>query len=394
MPFQPEEFAMFPPEFIQQIHAAPCRTVLAITGGGSSAISELLAQPGASRTLWDAVVPYHSAALAELLGGTPEGNCTPRVARAMAMKSYQRAQHLRDTGDSDKTSIAGVGCTASLVSDRPKKGDHRAHVALQTHDATHCWSLRMVKDHRSRGEEEMLVTGLVLQAVATACKLDAELELELVENERVEHERVVAPVEWCKLLAGSLRATRQPSTRDATGATVALFPGAFHPRHAGHRRMAEIAGRLVSEEIAHELSIDNVDKPSLDFMEIEQRLAQFSTDEPVWLTRAATFAEKAVLFPGSLFVIGADTIVRIADPQYYGQDPRARDQAIAHIADQGCRFLVFGRVVSGEFQSASELKLPADLLAICQEVSEDEFRDDVSSTELRRNHLPPAEPVV
>jgi len=114
----------------------------------------------------------------------------------------------------------------------------------------------------------------------------------------------------------------------------------------------------------------------------------------VWLTRAATFAEKAVLFPGSLFVIGADTIVRIADPQYYGQDPRARDQAIAHIADQGCRFLVFGRVVSGEFQSASELKLPADLLAICQEVSEDEFRDDVSSTELRRNHLPPAEPVV
>ena len=42
----------------------------------------------------------------------------------------------------------------------------------------------------------------------------------------------------------------------------------------------------------------NVDKPRLEEPEIHQRTAQFAWQARVVLTRAATFREKAELFPG------------------------------------------------------------------------------------------------
>jgi hypothetical protein len=103
----------------------------------------------------------------------------------------------------------------------------------------------------------------------------------------------------------------------------------------------------------------------------------------VLLTRAATFVEKARLMPGCLFIVGADTLIRIADPRYYGGDRAQRDAAIVELADLGCRFLVFGRPLDGSFLALAELNLPAGLRALCDDVSESEFRANVSSSELR-----------
>jgi hypothetical protein len=44
---------------------------------------------------------------------------------------------------------------------------------------------------------------------------------------------------------------------------------------------------------------------------------------------------------------------------------------------------VFGRTLDGGFATLAELNVPAPLRALCEEVSETEFRADVSSTELR-----------
>ena len=114
---------------IEQIHAAPQQAVIVVTGGGASAISALLAVPGGSRTLLEAVVPYSEAALADWLGGRrPEQFCVEETALAMAAVAFQRACHLQAAGRSalpldaplaaDSYSRAvGVACTASLVSD-------------------------------------------------------------------------------------------------------------------------------------------------------------------------------------------------------------------------------------------------------------------------------------
>jgi nicotinic acid mononucleotide adenylyltransferase len=163
-----------------------------------------------------------------------------------------------------------------------------------------------------------------------------------------------------------------------------LFPGAFNPPHWGHERMAEIASQRYGRPVTFEISIINVDKRPLDFIEIADRLERLS-GQLVLLTRAATFVEKSQLAPGCIFVVGADTIERIADPAYYNNDAARRDEAIAAIAKQGCRFLVFGRTIRGSFATLSTLNLPRQLRAICDEVTESEFNAEVSSTELRSN---------
>jgi hypothetical protein len=152
--------------------------------------------------------------------------------------------------------------------------------------------------------------------------------------------------------------------------------------------MAEIAAKLTESEVVYELSITNVDKPPLDFVEIADRLAGIEKNDPgsrVLLTTASTFIKKAALLAGCTFVVGVDTLQRIADPRYYGNDQIKRDSAIHQIATADCHFLVFGRQVEGKFCSLGDLQLPNDLLRLCTEVPASEFREDVSSTELRRD---------
>jgi hypothetical protein len=162
-----------------------------------------------------------------------------------------------------------------------------------------------------------------------------------------------------------------------------LFPGAFNPIHRAHKRMAEVAAERCGTSVTFELSITNVDKPPLDFVEIADRLLQFR-GEQVLLTRAPTFVEKAELAPGCIFVVGVDTLVRIGDPAYYRGDTAKRDAAIEALANAKCQFLAFGRLLNGKFTTMSDVELPAALRRLCDEVPESVFREDVSSTELRR----------
>jgi hypothetical protein len=183
----------------------------------------------------------------------------------------------------------------------------------------------------------------------------------------------------------------------ATGQRRAVFPGAFNPLHQGHKEMARIAAERLGLRVEFELSIHNVDKPPLDYLEMQDRAGQFAEDETLWLTRAPTFEEKSRLFPDATFIVGADTIARIADPAYYGGSRQAMQAAIDRIAGRGGRFLVFGRrsqrevpAKAGEtpsvddFQTAESLILPHELSALCTAVPESAFRADVSSTQLRR----------
>ena len=173
-------------KLIEAIHAAPTRLVLAITGGGSGAIGALLEVPGASRTVLEAVVPYSEGSLARWLGGPPDQACSPPTARAMAMAASaapattprpspliptSRPHPSSPSSLGPHPSLAGIAATASLASDRPKRGPHRVHLAAQTAEATVTWSLELVKGRRSRAEEEQLVARLVLNLIAEVCGL-------------------------------------------------------------------------------------------------------------------------------------------------------------------------------------------------------------------------------
>jgi nicotinamide mononucleotide (NMN) deamidase PncC len=369
-------------QLVRQIHAGPTRIVLALAGGGSGAIGQLLEVPGASRTVLEVVVPYSPAAMNQWLGGPPEQACSAQNARAMAMAAFLRACRLDDSD----VPRAGVACTASLATDRAKRGPHRAHVAVQTAAVTATRSLQLEKGARSRAQEERLASRLVLNAIAEACGLKRRLRLDLLEGERFDQSSVVAPQAWRDLLLGKVETVRHGGPTDpADRAPKALFPGAFNPMHAGHRRMAEIARELLGEPVDFEISILNVDKPPLDYYEIERRTGQLPADETVWITRLPTFEEKSRAFPGVTFVVGTDTLRRIAEPHYYGNDAAACRAALERIAARGCRFLVFGRDPGDGFVALGDLVLPDPLPTLCREVPAAEFREDVSSTEIRNS---------
>ncbi len=358
------------------------RLVIAVTGGGSGAIPALLGVPGASRSILAATVPYSTEALIEWLGGKPDEFCSPWTARAMAMAAFLRAKKYDSSGNT-----GGAACTASLASDRPKHGAHRAHLAYQTASTTALLSLDLVKGRRSRAEEESLVTVLMLNHIAEACDAHGRLVVPLFEQEQIQTARVVAPLDQQDLLAGRTRAVPLGAARDKP-APPAIFSGAFHPLHAGHQKMAEMARQLLGQEVAFEISILNVDKPPLDFIEMAGRTGQFSPQDAIWLTRAPNFTEKAELFPGATFIVGADTIIRVGQARYYGGQEAAMHAAIAEIASRGCRFLVFGRKLEGAFRTLGDLELPGGLAQICREVAENLFHHDISSTQLRHRQSP------
>jgi len=372
---------------VRRIHAAPGQLLLAATGGGSRAIGELLSVPGGSKSVLEAVVPYSAEALVDFLHGWPEQFCSPRTARLMAMAAWQRAKKLQTTvANTAGHPAIGVGCTASLASDRPKRGEHRIHVAVQSQTFTATHSLQLIKDRRSRSEEEQLAAAIVLNAVAEGFGLADRLPPALLEGEHIEPLRTDAPQAWQDLLSGKTRilAASGVSNSPLGAQRRAVFSGAFNPLHAGHLKMAHFAAQRLAAPAEFEISIENVDKPPLDYTEIAHRAAQFSQRQlPLWFTRAPTFAEKSDLFPGATFIVGADTLLRIGHCRYYNNDPRAAEAAIARIAKNGCRFLVFGRLVDTDFRSLADLELPASLRQLCDEIPSAEFREDISSTNLR-----------
>ena len=167
---------------IAQIHANPLMVMLVVTGGGTQALADVLAVPGASRTVLEALVPYSEESLREFLGTLPNQVVSIETAAALARAAYQRASTLHYE---QETPIVGVSCTAALVTDRPKKGAHRAHLGVSSSDETRVYSLTLTKGARDRQAEERVVSDLVLGVLALACGIPVALNASLLAEERV-----------------------------------------------------------------------------------------------------------------------------------------------------------------------------------------------------------------
>jgi hypothetical protein len=164
---------------------------------------------------------------------------------------------------------------------------------------------------------------------------------------------------------------------------TAILAGAFNPVHAGHLGLADIAAEFLGLPVAFELSVANVDKPGLDPAELRCRAAQFAGRAPLWLTHAPRFVEKADLFPGAVFVVGADTALRIVEPRYNGDPARLHD-ALGRLRERGCRFLVACRIDSaGHCVEPTDVPVPLRWRDLFAGIPSERFRLDLSSTQLR-----------
>jgi hypothetical protein len=180
--FLPFNFSMTLVSLLARIHAAPQMAVLVVTGGGAQAIADLLAVPGASKTVLEALVPYSDRSLTEFLGASPTQAVSADTAATMARVAYQRALQLREE---PTVPVLGLSCTATLVTDRSKKGDHRAHVGLCTRTDIRVYSLTLTKGARDRQGEERVVSNLLLHTLADACGVQVPTEIGLLSDEQI-----------------------------------------------------------------------------------------------------------------------------------------------------------------------------------------------------------------
>ena len=359
---------------IQALHDSHWRGVFHITGGGASLLSELLAVPGASRTLLDASIPYAGQALTDLLGTPPEQAASQATARALAMAAYQRAVGFGGTDH------FGFGCTASLVTDRTKRGQTRAHWAIQTVSATHDYYLELDAAN-SRGDQETALRESLIASLGAALLGDDNAGLQGSVGRAISQWQPLldaTPYRWCSSQSSGQGSSQSHSQRNGS----LILPGSFNPVHDGHYQMLAVAEQITGKIGAFELTLRNADKPDLDYLSVQERLANM-TDRHVWLTNQANFAAKAELFPGATFVLGTDTMARIGEVRFYQNSTDRLTAAIERLQALDIHFLVLGRAQGEDFVSLDDLTLPSALRALCEGVPESTYRNDVSSTRIR-----------
>lgn len=350
---------------IQSLHDSSWRGVLYFTGGGSYALSDLLTEPGASGTVLEASVPYSQKSMRELLKSEVDSYCSKGTACMLAMQAYQRSRSLADSEE-----LFGLACTASLRSSNPKRGPHRAHIALQTPQKTIHWELDFQKGELSRDGEERRLADVVVSSLLSG--LD------------VAEDSTLAPADL-EVATSDLSDLLLDRRGHVNKSANAFLPGSFNPLHRGHRMMKQIAEKTLGCEVQYELCIHNVDKPTLNYIELRNRLKQFAPGEYV-LTNAPKFVDKAAALnndSSATFVVGVDTLKRIVSPTYYRDQVTLRDDSIKELLHLGTEFLVFGRVDKGNFVTLDDIEIPSELKPRCRGISETDFRDDISSTELR-----------
>ena len=160
---------------IELVHDSPVVAVMAVAGAGGEALAWLLSVAGASRTLLEAIVPYGPRSMVELIGREPEQYVSAETAKLMARACYLRGLGLR-TGEEP---VVGLSCTATIATDRPKKGEHRGIVCTWDHAAVSTYNVVLEKGRRDRSGEERLVSRLVIHALAQSCNPQWQIRVEL-----------------------------------------------------------------------------------------------------------------------------------------------------------------------------------------------------------------------
>ena len=426
-------------DVVGRLHATPQQAVIELAGG-TLALSWLHAVPGSSRTVLEATDRYCQASLAALLGSDPASVVSGGVATDMAQAALRRARLLAEA----EVPVVGAACTAAFATDRQRRGPERAYVAVADAFGTAVTKLSFPmapvggaerqepvggaerqepvggaerqepvsgadpsgsdaegRQAAVRQQQEVAASTMLVAELAAACGVDAgAVTAHFAAAPGAEVTREFRPSEpFAALESGCggwvmLDAAAQVVTAAVDWRGKALLSGAYHPLHRGHLALGEAAASFLGREVVFELPMINADKAPIPLPEARRRAAQFAGRAPVVLSRAALFADKAALFRGAAFVLGADTAERLVNKRFYGGSQHTMEAALAELAACGCSVLVAGRRVEARYLTLSDIepRIPEAHRGLFRELPQALFRDDISSTEVRSRRAATSRP--
>lgn len=351
------------------------------TGSGPRLLQAIWDNTGISEYFVGAAMPYKTTQTRALLGHKPEeGYVSEDVAYDLAMASYLRAAETKVVEALAGDPI-GLGISAAVASNRWPNGGHRAHMVLITKDRVVYRLVNLIKgkgkEVRQNHDQELASAALALVLAALQGELPAEPECDQKALERFH----LYPV-------FGTDGTRRPFL---SGAGSIYLPATLNPIHDGHRLMCRAAeetlteggvGRvraiyLVSSVSPHKgrLSVQQMLMTAGMLQaerwrdEYEPRMVEFTHDEPLFL-------DKARKRPGSLFIIGADTMQRMLDPQW-GPSIEAM---LVEMSNLKVKFLVMGRLIDDKWTTCRDIKVSWPHQLLFEPL---EGRVDLSSTQIR-----------
>jgi nicotinic acid mononucleotide adenylyltransferase len=373
--------------------------VLAITGGGTEAIGELLRHGGGSDTILEAMVPYSKESLHDLIGKKPDKYASAETAKDMAMSTYRRALLLDSRSEKpEPLKLIGIGVTCKLAKHgHEREGrQHELYFASQSYYKTTVSGVTF-EEKRSREEQESIAANYILDRIASLCDPKKYAMQDTQENDagkrtHIQEDEAEANNETSELLLRTLESIN--SGKNVPGKVNLgnnpnkpgiIMSGSFNPCHKNHIEMAMIASGKYGMPVDFEISLANVDKPPIDYISLKERVDSVKacmqdmrkgSAGNIYLSNSPLFADKALLFPGAIFLIGTDTLNRLFNVNYYreGEDMQS---LIDHFRKYNTKFLVFRRKDAEIF---SGINIPD----ICEIVSCDCYADDgTSSTKIR-----------
>lgn len=364
------------------------RFIFGVTGGGSTALSYLMSQFGASNTIVEFNCTYACESTREYVQPANIGSfASLDTAKKLAFASLKRCHVLLTTLSPDIASLiklngaVGIGATASLASKTWKRGEHRIFIALTMNGKEITFSLNLFKGvegspFRTREQEDDLCGKLIVCITAYECGLldNTSLREFMMANGLDEKDTLVIGDVTVKnsledLLAGnSENVLCIPSTDgklslitnvplDLLGKyaeqkpKIVALPGSFNPLHDAHEAALRDSIAILRQQKPStnlqglfELSVFNVDKPPLGITDLAAQLEHFRVQSfPVFLTKTSRFIDKARAYPGMYYVIGVDTLIRLLDPEYTGGSMDLLTHFLLEMTSKGTEFFVTSR---------------------------------------------------
>jgi nicotinic acid mononucleotide adenylyltransferase len=345
---------------------------IAIAGGGQSFIGEFTKISGASQSLVGALVPYAQPVFDEFVGEHVQQYVSESAARKLAMASYRTCLGI----GIGASRALGIGVSSSIAKDDERSGrEHKMYLAVHGYAKTFAQTL-ILKQGRTRIEEENMFREMI------------ECQLANMTNANLTPQNVCVPhgaIELRDSETRSSRVAKRPplfalgfTTPDTLG-PIAIYPGSWNPMHDAHKAIYQTAQEILGVVPTMELCLNNTDKPSIDYLEAQDRIATIG-NHPYIITDTSTFQSKirklSELYPSNplIFIVGADTWKRIWDPKYAGP---------LHLLEQewnelGVKFLVFGRngeTIPQPFKWGETLRI--------KDARATDFTMSMSSTEIR-----------